>query len=110
MLYFHRINISEGIDVHKTSESKESDICHYLYFLHNGFKFQPNICNRYYNLLMMSLNLSDIAILNIKGSGYRCIISGITRNEAIILMQNTDFTKKAENYKTEKFIITYKNK
>ena len=37
---------------------------------------------------MMSMNLSDFAILNIKGSDYRCIISGISKNEAINLMQN----------------------
>ena len=29
MLYFNRIDVSEGIDVNKTSESKECDICHY---------------------------------------------------------------------------------
>ena len=28
MLYYDRINVSEGIDVNKTSESKECDICH----------------------------------------------------------------------------------
>ena len=33
MLYFERIDVSEGIDVNKTSASKESDICHYSYFL-----------------------------------------------------------------------------
>ena len=32
MLYYHKINVSEGIDVNKTSESKECDICHYWYF------------------------------------------------------------------------------
>ena len=32
------------------------------------------------------MNLSDIAILNIKGSDYLCIISLINRNEAISLM------------------------
>ena len=31
MLYFDRIGISEGIDVNKTSESKERDICHYWF-------------------------------------------------------------------------------
>ena len=46
MLYFDRIDISEGIDVNKTSASKESDICQYRYFLNKDFKFQPNICNR----------------------------------------------------------------
>ena len=33
---------------------------------------------------MMSVNLGDIAILNIKGSDYRCMISLISKNEAII--------------------------
>ena len=38
--------------------------------------------------------LSDIAILNIKGADYCCIISGISKSEAINLMQNIDLTKK----------------
>ena len=41
------------------------------------------------------MNLSGIAILNIKGSGYRCIIGGISKNEAINLMQHADLTKKS---------------
>ena len=47
---------------------------------------QPNVCNRCHDLLIMSMNLSNIAILNIKGSDYCCIISGISKNEAINLM------------------------
>ena len=70
MLYFDRIVVSERIDVNKTSESKEWDICQYWYFLDKGFKFQTNVCNGCHDLLMMSMNLSDIAILNIKGSNY----------------------------------------
>ena len=46
MLYFDRIDVPEGIDVNKTSQSEECDICHYCYFLYEGFKFQPNVCNR----------------------------------------------------------------
>ena len=88
MLRFYRIDISKGIDFNKTSASKECDICHYWYFLNYSFKFQPNVCNRYHDLLMMSMNLSNIAILNIKGSDYSCIISLISKNEAINLMQN----------------------
>ena len=45
------------------------------------------------------MNLSDIAILNIKGFVYRCIVSLISKNEAIKLMQNADLTKKVEHYK-----------
>ena len=43
---------------------------------------------------MMSMNLINIAILNIKGSNY-CCISGISKNEAINLMQNIDLNEKS---------------
>ena len=46
MLYYDRTEVSEAIDVNKTSTSKEGDICHYWYFLNKGFKFQPNVCDR----------------------------------------------------------------
>ena len=43
----------------------------------------------------MSLNISDIAILSLNGSEYLCIISLISNNEAIKLLQNADLTKKS---------------
>ena len=43
-------------------------------------------------LLMMSMDLSNIVILNIKGSDYRFIISLISKNEAITLMRNANLT------------------
>ena len=42
----------------------------------------------------MSINLSKIAILNIKGSNYHGIISLISKNKAIKLLQNADLTEK----------------
>ena len=86
MLYYDKIDASERNDINKITESKECDICYYQYFLNKGFKFQPNICNRFHNLLMMSRSLSDIVVLNIKSANFRCIISGIMKNEAINLM------------------------
>ena len=65
--YFDRLYIFEGNDVNKTSESKECNICLYWYFLEKGFKFRSYIYNRCHDLVMMSMNLSNIAILNIKG-------------------------------------------
>ena len=65
MLYFNRIDVSEGIDQNKTKASKGYDICHNWFFLNFSFKFQTNICNRCHDSLIMSINLSDIAILNI---------------------------------------------
>ena len=43
---------------------------------------------------MTSLNLSDIAILNIKGSDYRCIISLISKYKVTNPMQNAKWTEK----------------
>ena len=99
MLYHDRIAIYKGTDVNKTSESKEGDICHYWCFLNKCFKFQPNGCTRCYHLLM-STNLSDMSTLNIKGSDYYHIISRISKNEVIYLMQNAGLTKKPAHFKT----------
>ena len=44
----------------------------------------------------MSVNLSNIDILNIKSSDYCCIISLISKNEAINLMQNAHLTEKSQ--------------
>ena len=37
MLYYDRLEVSEGTDINETS--KECDICQYWYFLNKGFKF-----------------------------------------------------------------------
>ena len=41
------------------------------------------------------MNLSDIAILNIKCSNYRYINSGISKSEAINLLQNIDLIEES---------------
>ena len=95
--------VSEGTAINKTSTSKDFDVCDYWCFLNFSFKFQSNVWNRCHGLIMMSVNLSDIAILNIKGSHFCCIISLISKNEATSLMQNADLTEKNQN------IIKHKN-
>ena len=46
---------------------------------------------------MISTSLSAIAILKVNGVNYRCIISGISKSEAVNLMQNANLTG---HYKT----------
>ena len=41
------------------------------------------------------MNLSNIAVLNIEVSDYRCIISLISKNQAINVMQNSDLAEKS---------------
>ena len=94
MLYSDRIDVSEIINFDKTSKSTECRICHYWYFLNKWCKFQPYACNRCHDLLMMSMNLSNIPILKIKNARY-CIITEISKYEAIQWLQNIDLTEKS---------------
>ena len=95
ILYFHRVNVFEETHVNKAKcIKKESDIFHHFYFSYYSFKFKPNACNRCHDLLMISINFSDFAILNIKGSDYCCIINLISKSEVVNLMQKTDLTEK----------------
>ena len=100
MLYYDRIDVSKGIDYNKTGASKECDICQYWYFLGKRINFQPNVCNRCHDVLMMPKRLSDIATLNINGIDYCCIINGISKSKAINLLQNADLIKKSGTFKT----------
>ena len=100
MLYNDRIGVSKGSDFIKTSKSKECDFCHYWYFLDKGFDFQSHVCNGCHDALMMSMNLSDIAILNINCADYRCIINRISKNDTINVLKNVDLIEKVEHCRT----------
>ena len=102
MLYYCRIDVSEGIDFNMRSTSKECYICHYWYFLEKGFKSQPYVRNGCHVLSMMSINLNDIAILNIHSVDYGCNIFGIRKSDAVNLLENTDLTEKQGYYKNMK--------
>ena len=54
---------------------------------------------------MMSMKLNNNDILNIKDADYCCIISRISKNEAINLMQNIDLTEKLKKYKKHKNLL-----
>ena len=45
MLEYDRIDVSEGIDINKTSASKKCDICHYWYLLNKDFQYEPYLYN-----------------------------------------------------------------
>ena len=55
-----KIDVSEGIDVNKTSASKEYELCHYQFFKDVGFKFEEHICNGCHDLLRMAYSLENI--------------------------------------------------
>ena len=65
-------------------------ICQYFFFKH-GLRFQNYICNSGHDLTVLSVNISDIAIITVKIVDYRCIIHSISKSEAINLSKNSDF-------------------
>ena len=65
MLYYDRTNISEGIDLTKSNNSKECMIGHYWFFNH-GYKFQDYVCNGCHYLTMLSVTISDIPFITVK--------------------------------------------
>ena len=89
MLRYQKIDVSEGIDVNKTSASKEYELCHYWFFKDIGFKFEENVCNKCHDLLTIAYSLKDIAILNAKGATFRCILMGISKNEGLKRLNNS---------------------
>ena len=68
MLEYDRIDISEGIDVNKTSASKECDICHFWYFKDIGFRCEPHLCNGCHNLMQKAMSFNNDAIVYVKGN------------------------------------------
>ena len=46
----------------------------------------------------MSMNLNDIAILKIKITDYCCMITGISKSEAVSLLQHIDSTEKSGTF------------
>ena len=67
MLEYDRTDISEGIDINKSSDkSKECHICHYWYFLDKNFRYEPHLCNGCHDLMQKAMSFNDVAIVSIK--------------------------------------------
>ena len=80
MLRYQKIDVSEGIDVNKTSASKECELCHYWFFEDVGFKLEKHVCNGCHDLLTTAYFLKNIVILSAKGATITRILMGISKN------------------------------
>ena len=76
------IDLSEGIDVAKSNNSKEYMICRYWFFNHEC-KLQDSVCNGCHDLTILCLNLGDTAIITVKNFDYRCIIHNNIKSDTI---------------------------
>ena len=94
MLDYDRIDISEGIDVNKTYESKECMLCHYWYFLNKNFSYGPYLCDGCYNIMQKLINLKNIAIVQVRVSAYRIYFLYMSKSEAKKLIDNSNLIDK----------------
>ena len=88
MMEYDRTDVSEGIYINKTSESKECMLCHYWYFKGVGYKFQPYVYTGCHAVSMMAYELKIIAMLNAKGVECSCILWSISKNYAVDRLNN----------------------
>ena len=66
MLKYDKIDITEGIDVDKTNESRECKFCHHWYFLNKNFSYGPFTCDSCYAIVQKSTDFKNIAIIHVK--------------------------------------------
>ena len=88
------IDISEGTDVDKTNKSKKCDICHYWYFLDENFNYEKYLCNGCHDLMQKAMSFNDVPIVSIKGNYYRIHFWDMNKNDAIVLMTNSNLKAK----------------
>ena len=89
MLQYNKNDVSEGIDVNKTSASKECELSHYWFFKDIGFKFEQYVCSGCHDLLTMAHSLENIVILSAEGATFRCLLMGTRKNEALKNLNNS---------------------
>ena len=94
MLEYDRIDISEGIDVNKTSLSKECDIRHFWYFKDIGFKYEKYLCNGYHDLMQEAMTFNNAAIAYVKGSAYRIHFWCMSKDDAINITNGSNLVDK----------------
>ena len=81
-----RIDISEGIDVNKTNESKKCKLCRYWYFLNKNLTYGPYLCDGCYNIVQTFNDFINFVIVHIKKCVYRIYFLGMSKHEAKEIM------------------------
>ena len=96
MVEYDKIEISEGIDVNKTSEPKEREICHYWCFKDIGFRYEPYLRNGCHDLMQKTMSFNDVAIFFVKGNADRIHFWNMSKDNAISIMKNFNLIDKKD--------------
>ena len=63
-------------------------------FLDKNVNYDPYLCNGCHDLMQKAMSFKNVAIVSIKGNGYRIHFYYISKNDAIILKTNSNFNDK----------------
>ena len=94
MLECDRIDTLEGVDVNKTSLSKECDICHYWYVKDIGLKYEKYLCNGCHDLMQKAMSFTNVAIVYVKRNAYRITFWCMSKDDAINIMNGSNLADK----------------
>ena len=78
----------------KTNKSTECDICHYWYFLDKNFNYEKYLYNGCHDLMQRAMNFNDVANVSIKRNDYRIHFWYMSKNNAMVIMTNSNFKDK----------------
>ena len=94
MLEYDRIDISEGIDVNKTSNSRECSLCKFYYFLNKNFSYQTHLCDGCHDMSMKANSTQNLAIIYHRGNAYRVNFVFMSKNDAFNLIKISNIIDK----------------
>ena len=94
MLEYENIDISEGIDVNKSDNSKECSLCHFWYFIDKNFNYEPYLCNGCHRISMKVVSIKNLGIISVKGNTYRVHFAFMTISDATKMLNNSNSNNK----------------
>ena len=94
MLEYDRIDLSEGIDVNKTSNPRECSFCHYYYFLDIDFNYQKYLCDGCHDMSMKAISMQNLAIVYHGKNVYHVNLVFMSKNDAFNLIKNSNVINK----------------
>ena len=88
MLQYKKISVSEGIDVKK--QVLQKNVCFAIIVILKTLDVNLyHVCNKCHDVLTTAYELKNIAILSVRGVDFRCILWGISRDEAVNRLNNS---------------------
>ena len=94
MIEYDRIDFDECIDLNKTSNSRESWLRSFRYFLDKNFNYQKYYCDGCHDMSTKTVCIKNLAIVYSKRNAYRIHFWNISKDNAINIMHNSNLIDK----------------